>query len=347
MPQTQPDMIRPGYSYFYQYPSVGKEDWHYAFQAAQVRTLELQMLSHAVLVDMANAPDLASAFSLLSGTEYTLPQGAGGVQVETTLRQQREAVRSTFEDLMPDERIVEIFRSRDDFANVRLAVRRVVTDRPIGEDYSTEGNVPPDVVREAFEEQAYTGLPDFVQHAAEEAALAYYQNKDIRQIDYAVDRVQAEYQLRAASQTGGVFLPNLFRIAIDLTNIRTMLRLKFVESDQWELFLPGGFVDLDYLRQGLDLGHDALGQVFFGTPYNQIVETGAAYLASDGSFLKLEQQCDEYTMGFLRQTGQITAGPQPVIAYLLMKEQEIRTVRLILTAQRNNLDTKLILDRFV
>ncbi|GAF95855.1 unnamed protein product, partial [marine sediment metagenome] len=37
----------------------------------------------------------------------------------------------------------------------------------------------------------------------------------------------------------------------------------------------------------------------------------------------------------------ITAGPQPIIAYLLMKENEIRTVRLILTAKKNSLDTKL------
>jgi vacuolar-type H+-ATPase subunit C/Vma6 len=41
----------------------------------------------------------------------------------------------------------------------------------------------------------------------------------------------------------------------------------------------------------------------------------------------------------------ITAGPQPIIAFLLMKENEIRTVRLILTAKKNHLDTKLILDR--
>ena len=73
----------------------------------------------------------------------------------------------------------------------------------------------------------------------------------------------------------------------------------------------------------------------------------AGYLASNKSFLKVEQQCDEHLTGFLKSTVQITAGPQPIIAYLLMKENEIRTVRLILTAKRNFLDTKLILDRLV
>jgi V/A-type H+-transporting ATPase subunit C len=111
------------------------------------------------------------------------------------------------------------------------------------------------------------------------------------------------------------------------------------------VFVEGGFIEMDRLRQGIDLPYEALGQLFFSTPYHHVVEAGAAYVASSGSFLKVEQQCDDYLMGYLKQTVQIAAGPQPVIAFFLAKEQEIRTVRLILTAKRNDLDTKLILDR--
>jgi V/A-type H+-transporting ATPase subunit C len=75
------------------------------------------------------------------------------------------------------------------------------------------------------------------------------------------------------------------------------------------------------------------------------VTTGVNYLTSDKSFLKAEQRCAEFLTGFLKSTIQITAGPQPIIAYLLMKENEIRNVRLILTAKKNNLATQLILDR--
>ena len=50
-------------------------------------------------------------------------------------------------------------------------------------------------------------------------------------------------------------------------------------------------------------------------------------------------------MGFLKMTAFITSGPQPVIAYLMMKENEIRTVRMVLTGKKNALEAKLILDR--
>jgi V/A-type H+-transporting ATPase subunit C len=346
MPHAQQDTIRPGFFDYFIYPSVGEDDWRYMFQTAQVRTLETQMLTRAAIVDMANAPDFASAISSLSGSEYTMPQGAGGAEIETLLRQRRAAVRELFEDLMLDERVVEIFRSRDDFANLRLAVRRVVTDKPVGGDFSDEGNVSPDVLQEAFEQENYALLPPYARDAIDEAVLAYYQNKDIRQIDHAIDRVQAAYEgAGAADADGATFLTSLFRIRIDLTNIRTMLRVKFLDADPHGVLLEGGFVESARFRQGLDVGYESLGQLFFGTPYGHIADAGAGYLTANSSFLKAEQQCDEYLLGYLGQTMQITAGPQPVVAFLLAKEHEIRTVRLILTAKRNKLDTKLILDR--
>ncbi len=124
-----------------------------------------------------------------------------------------------------------------------------------------------------------------------------------------------------------------------------MLRLKYTDSEHRNVFLKGGFIELERLERGAEIGYEALAPLFFVTPYYRLVEAGAAYLMSDKSFLKVEQQCEEHLTGFLKSTVQITAGPQPIIAYLLLKENEIRTVRLILTAKKNHLDTKLILDR--
>jgi len=339
---------------FYTYPPIGGDDWRYTFQTAQVRALEMQMLSRATLLDMANAENFEQAVDLLGASEYALPRTSRRfAEMENILRLRRTAVRELFEVLCIDEPITKLLRTRDDFANIRLAVRRALTEKPVGTDYSSEGNVPAERFEEVFEEENYSLLPSYMQQAIERAILAYYQNrdpalqeqKDIRQIDYAIDNVQAEYNLQKARELNSLFLLGLFRIQIDLTNIRTMLRLKFTESDRRKVFLKGGYIELERLQKALDIGYETVGPLFFVTPYHRIVETGANYLVSDKSFLKVEQQCDEHLNGFLKTTIQITAGPQPVIAFLLMKENEIRRVRLILTAKKNNLDTKLILDR--
>jgi len=334
---------------FYTYPPIGGDDWRYTFQSARVRALEIQMLSRVALQDMANAENFDQALDMLGASEYTPAQGSRSfAELESTLQLRRAAVRELFDALCIDEPIAELFRTRDDFANLRLAVRRAMVGKAIGSDYSNQGNAAAEDFEQAFEEQDRAGsevLPDYMRQAAEQAILAYYQKKDIRQIDYAIDAFQARYNLQKAFELDSLFLVGLFRIQTDLTNIRTMLRLKFTESEQRKCFLDGGYVEIERLQRGLDTGYEALAALFFATPYFQVVETGAGYLTSNRSFLKLEQQCEEYIAGYSKSTSQITAGSQPVIAYLLLKEDEIRTVRLIMTAKKNNLETKLILDR--
>lgn len=331
---------------FYMYPSIGTDDWRYTFVTAQVRVLESQMLNRVALLNIANAENYEQAAELLTGGEYALPPGERSfAKIEGILKQKRTAVRELFAELIIDESIVMVFRARDDFANMRLAMRRRLTEKPLGTDYSDEGNIDIELFEQVFEEENYKLLPYHIQEAIERAVLGYYQNKDIRQIDYAIDASQAGYNLRRAMELKSVFLTELFRMQIDLTNIRTMLRIKFTESEQRNVFLEGGYVELQRLEHALHIGYEAIGPLFFTTPYYRVVEPGVAYFTANNSFLKIEQHCEEHLTGFLKTTVQIVAGPQPLIAYLLMKESEIRTVRFLLTAKKNRLDTKLILDR--
>lgn len=331
---------------FYLYPSVGADDWRYVFATARVRSLQTEMLSRAMFLDMANAADFSQAADLLSATEYGLGQGQRNIaEIERLLLDRRGEVRKLFADLIIDKAVVELFRSRADFANMRLALRRKLLDKPIGLDYSNDGSVAAEDFEAIFEEENYAPLPLFMQEAIEQAVLAYYQDKDVRRIDYALDEHQWRFNLREAGKVGSVFLTELFRMQIDLTNIRTMLRLKFTESEQRGVFLGGGYVQVDRLRHVFDVGYEAVAPLFFATPYYDVVEAGVSYFILNKSFLELEQHCQDHLNGYLRSSVQITAGPQPVIAYLLLKENEIRTVRFILTAKKNQLDPKLILDR--
>lgn len=331
---------------FYRYPSVGNEDWRYGFATAVVRALETQMLSKATLVEMANAENFEAATEMLSSSEYATSQGSKDlVQMEEVLLDRRSAIRNLFVELMIDKNISDLMRAREDYANLRLALRRKLRDKPIGTDYSKDGSIPAEQFEQIFELEDYSGLPLNLQEAIERAVLAYYQNKDIRDIDYEIDIAQAEYRIQRAAELKNVFLLELNRMRIDLTNIRTMLRIKFNESANRNVFLPGGYIETERLKYGIDTGFEAIPALFYATPYYEIVESGVHYLAVNKSFVKIEYNCDEHFNGYLKSTFHITAGPQPIIAYFLLKEHEIRMVRFILTAKKNLLDKRLILDR--
>jgi V/A-type H+-transporting ATPase subunit C len=337
---------QPGFEFF-RYPPIGGDDWAYLFEIGQVRVLEMRLLTRAALMDMAGAPDFEQAVELLSGTEYVLPPfNRSLAAVESVLRDRRTAVRALFSELMINKRIAAMMRWRDDFANLRLGLRRVLTKKPVGDGYSDDGSAPVERLKQALSEENFASLPNHMQTAVEDALGAYYVGgKEIPRIDYAIDACQSRFNLTEAARIGSPFLLNFFRIQADLTNIRTMFRLKFRQSDQRNVFLDGGFLSIDRLTHCLDVGYEAAGAVFHTTPYHELVAAGAAYLASHGSFLMLERHCEEYMLGFLRSTRAIVTGHQPLVAYLLMKENEIRAVRTVLTARANGMELRLILDR--
>ena len=330
---------------FYRYPPIGTEDWNYAFATAKVRVLESEMISKGTFVDMANAESFEAAMELLGGSDYAMGAISGFNEVEAMLLEKRSDARSLFVELINDKAISELLRAREDFVNMRLAVRRVVTERPIGTDYSNEGSVAAEDFEEIFETENYSRFPEYLQVAVEKAVLGYYQAKDIRQIDHGIDHAEAAYRLRRAGELESEFLNSLFKLRIDLTNIRTMLRLKMADRDEREHFIEGGFIECEKFVHGLDVGYEAMAPLFFATPYYEIIEGGVNYLTSQQSFLGLEELCEEHMIGFLKTTNSITSGPQPIIAYMLLKEIEIRSLRMVLTCKNNGMDAKTILDR--
>lgn len=331
---------------FYIYPEVGSEDWRYVYQTAEARAMEMQLLARAALLDMANAGDYQQAVGFLATSEYAAIASAKDIaEVEKVLLARRAYARQLFERWILDQRVSWLFRSRDDLANIRLALKRMVSKQPIGNDYSPDGNVPAERFSEIFQQQDYELLPDYMQQAVEQALMVYYQAKDIRRIDIAIDQFQAAYSLQQAYSIGHIFLINLFRIQIDLDNIRTMLRQRLYKTELPGLFIEGGFLETDRFTHGIDCPIDGVTGLFYYSPYARVVEEGVRYFQAEQSFLKLEQASDDHMLGFLRSTAHISSGPQPIIGYLLIKEHQIRMVRLILLTKRHHLATKLILDR--
>lgn len=332
---------------FNTYPPVEETDWKYVQAVAQVRTIEDRLFSRQFFTELANAKTFKELCEMLAGTDYTVAPVMTEEEIEQLLAGRRLEARKLFAQLVDDEQIAAAVLSRIDYANLRLAIRRLVTDKPIGRDYQPQGLVEPDQFETAFEQEDYSGLPSFLQNCVEQAVVAYYKNKNVRDIDLEIDRAEAEFMCESAQNIGNVFLLELFRMQTDLANIKTMFRQKFRNITERDAFLPGGYLEKSRFVQCYDIGFEALAAHFDATPYRHIVESGAAYLQKEKSFLKLEAASDEHLLGFLKTTRYTSAGLGPIVAYLLLKEHEIRMVRLVTAANKALINTDTVLDRIV
>jgi len=331
--------------YFSTYPSVGEADWNYVYAVAQIRAIEDRLLSPQFFTELANTKDLKELCEMLSGTDYAITASMTEDETQQLFLNKRIETRKLVEQLIDNEKITSLLHARVDFANLRLAIRRLVTEKPLGTDYLPQGNVQPEQFELAFEQEDYSGLPQFLQDDVESAVLAYYKNKNVRDVDLEIDRAEAEFMLSGAAELRNVFLTELFRMQNDLTNIRIIMRQKLRNIEERETFLAGGYVEKSKLIQCLDTGFETMAQHFYATPYYHLVESGVAYIQKEKSFLKLEAACDDHFLGFLKTTRYIPAGIQPIIAYLFLKEQEIRMVRLVTAGKKASIEPKTILDR--
>jgi vacuolar-type H+-ATPase subunit C/Vma6 len=184
------------------------------FPTARVRAMELSMLSRGLLSDMANAPDFNAAAELLSSTEYAIASNSTDAQIEQMLMERRTAVRTLFADLMLVENLVQLLRAREDYANMRLAIRRLVMEKPLGLDFSNEGSVPAEEFEEILQQENYERLPEYLQDAVEAAILGYYENKDIRRIDYGIDRAEYQWRLKRSRELDSIFFQSADRKSV-------------------------------------------------------------------------------------------------------------------------------------
>ena len=122
-----------------------------------------------------------------------------------------------------------------------------------------EGNVLPEKFEQVFEQENSSGLPEYFQQGIEAGIVGYYKNKNVRDIDLEIDKVEADWLLKLANGIGSIFLQELFRMQNDLINIRTMMRMKFTGLQNTDVFLAGGYVEKSRLIQCLDIGYEVIG----------------------------------------------------------------------------------------
>ncbi|MGE4285776.1 MAG: V-type ATPase subunit [Phycisphaerae bacterium] len=325
-------------------PRVGRDEWDYGFQAALVRSMETTFITEANFADMAAAQDVREAIDCISTSTYRFA-ATDSASVETTLLEARSALRSFFRETARGTAIEGLPEIEADMSNLRLAVRRFAAGRNIGDDYGTEGSVRAEEFERIFESDDYCDLPAHFRDALESALLLYYDTKDIRSIDLAIDAVEFARTAALAADAELVFLADINRVRVDLVNIGMLLRVKYAGSEEEPPFIEGGFVDIDKLRGALYQSFDVFDQVFYSTIYEVLVVSSVHYLMDNDSFVRFEALCERFLSTCCKLSSSVTAGLQPLIAYYYCKQLEIRRLRIVLSAKRNGLDSKLIAER--
>lgn len=247
---------------------------------------------------------------------------------------------ATVSEISPEPELIDLFRVRWDFRNLKSLVKASVLklgDAEIGIARGV-GTVDGELLEKAVREKDYTMVPTFLAEPAREAEEAYRDLNELSVIDQIVDAALARHSLSVASEHDNAFLVDFLAAEIDLANIKTFVRIKESGKDRADLaraFIDGGTVDRSFLEGMLGEPLDAFAR---GIEYGRYGSLSPIFRdwSREKTYL-LELACDNVLLKLTEAGKTIAYGIEPLVAFILVRRIEIKLVRAAVIAKLDGL----------
>lgn len=309
-------------------------DKDYLHATALVRGMENHMVGRRDLQKMVEARNVDEAFKVVTDTGLGVGKNPG--EYEEVLGESLAQTYKLAQDVCKDKGVVEIFRYKYDGHNLKTMIKAIRTGQDCAHILSDLGNVPVKALATELESDRYELLAPALAAAAGEAKELLAKVCDPQMVDVIVDKAVLEASCRKAQDVGNRFLCELTQAQADIANIRSAVRVKRMGKDVFFLrrvLAGGGRIDCAKLLEAFPKGMEDILAVVLMSDYGKFLEPGFDSLRTGGSLTAFERLCDNVLLSLLFRARMVSFGMEPVIAYLLGKESEIKAIRIVMASK--------------
>lgn len=323
-------------------------DVDYLYATARLRALEKNMLTGRDLEKMVDASTLEESYKIAN--DISLHSRLEAAEYEQAIGDMLSGAYGLVAELTGESEVLSVFRYKYDGHNLKV----IIKSQSLGSDplrsMSPLGTVPKEELLRAFRERRLDMLPERLANAAFEASEALAKSGNPQTVDIMIDRAVLECMLAKAEEIGFPFLTGLVQSQIDIENIRTAVRLKRMKQELpalQRLFLDGGTLDAARLYEAFEAeGFDAMRDMLYITRYYTHFAPLFDTLSGRGSSLTaFEKGAENYIISLLKGAKLVAFGLEPVISYLLGKENEAKDIRIVLASKEAGVESKNISER--
>lgn len=323
--------------------SVNKED--YLYLSSLLRAREPRMLSRERAERMLDAQSFSDCARMLTENGYDDLSQMNISQIEDALSRRRAALFHELESLTPDREVLDLFRLKYDYHNLKVLVKSGAAAHSGKNLLSNAGRVPPETVSRCFLEDRLRDLPGRLGSVAEAAKGVLNRSGNPQLSDFLMDREYFAELKELAEALGSDFARGYVALLADSTNLRSAVRILRMGKDAGylrEALVPGGSVSEERLIAGI--GGEGVASVFGGTALQKAAALGADAV-SGGTLTEFELACDNALAAYLADARRSSFGEECVIAYLAGQESELTAVRMILTGRLAGVSGDVIRER--
>ena len=312
----------------------------YTYAVARIRALENSLISDADIERLLSCPDENQCLQLL--TEKGWGDGSGSMDVPAILKMEEEKTWEVIKEVAPDMTVFDVLSYPKLFHNLKSAVKQVctgtVTENVFYEDCSISGQEMLRIVQNK-EFQSLTGN---MGTAAAEAYDTLLHTGDGQLCDIMIDRAALEAIYEAGQKAEDEIIKNYAESTVAIADIKIAVRSQKTGKSidfMRRAMAPCQSINTEQLAKAAASGMDAIRDYLLGTDY----AGGAAALEESPS--AFERWCDNRLIETIRPQKYNPFSVGPLVAYVIARENEIKTVRIILTAKQNGFSEESIRER--
>lgn len=324
-----------------------EQDGSFAFATGRIRALEAKLLKKAHYQRLLDTADAGEAWRALAELGYTKAAERKLDEYEDTLTRELRDLYALVMELSPAPERTAWLQRRYDFHHMKVYLKaKLLGEDPRESVLDGVGIVPPKLIEVSVNTGVWSELPGELAAAGQRALREYESTRQAQIIDTVIDQELFSY-LHAVT-SGHTFAETLVAIWADLLNLRSLVRMKLLARARLSLarvLVPGGSLESSRLLALMDAGIETWADELRHTPYSEVISRGLAHLTEKRSLALFEKLSDDFVMEFLKRAKLALYGAEPLIAYVLAKEAELKNIRIILVGKRNGVAKETLAER--
>ena len=311
----------------------------YIYAVARIRSRELSLLNEAVISQLSAAATEEDCLRILNEKNWGNPD----LPSEEMFQEENKKTWALIRELVPNNmQIFDVFRLEKDYHNLKAAVKESCIDGIHPGIFTDGGTIPAKDIEQAIAESDYDALPKSMRQVAQEAKETLLQTRDGQLCDVIIDRAALEAIREAGEKTGEALLKDYGELVCATGDIKIAVRAARTGKSRQFLdraLAPCSTLDVSALAEAAAAGVDAVIAYLDHTVYADAVEE------LNGSVAAFERWCDNRMIETIKPQIHNPFGIGPIAAYILARDNEIKTVRIILAAKRNSLPEEMLRER--
>lgn len=322
------------------------KDTDYLYISTRIKVLEKNMLTQEKYMRMASAKSDKEALKVLEENGWGAVAEDAVFSLDQAISKKQNEVLDLLYKYSPDRRLIDIFRLKYDYHNIKVYIKSQALNINADDIYSEAGVVPSKVLRTALRDKRSDDIPREMYEAALEAEDILARTRDPQLADLLLDKAHLSQMQSIANEIRSEFLSGYVSLYTDLCNLRVAARAVLAGKDRnyrLRAFSEGGSVDVTLLVN--DNSAENIETLFSKTACRDAAEAAVSAITSDGSMSDFDKLADKAVMEYIGRAKLIPFGEAQIISYMIKAENERNSVRTIMTCRAIGMGADEIMER--